>query len=296
MEIDLLLVPYDSGHRGERMGAGPQSLVDSGLAERLERQGHRVRLAEIEPRGDGWRAEIRTAFDLAAALAVEVRATRTAGRVPLVLAGNCVAALGVRGGLGEDVGVIWADAHGDFNTPEITTGGFLDGMALAALAGRCWTGMASRIPGFVPVPERLIWLLGARDLDPAEADALGSSGVRRLPPEAVDAAAAGSIARSLGHVENTYLHLDLDVLDPSEGRVNQYSAPDGVRTEALENFCRALRHLRPPAAVTLSAYDPAADADGRACEAALRVVEALFEHGDDGPDARVRSLRSEPHA
>ena len=74
-----------------------------------------------------------------------------AERFPLVLAGNCNAAVGVVAGLGPGAAVLWCDAHADFNTPETTTGGFLDGMGLATVTGRCWTSMAARVPGFVPV-------------------------------------------------------------------------------------------------------------------------------------------------
>lgn len=276
MEIDLLLVPYDSARRGERMGAGPEALVAAGLQARLEQHGHRVRQTIIEPPLGSWRAEIRTAFELATVLATAVRTACTAGRFPLVLAGNCSAALGVCAGLGADVVVLWADAHADFNTPETTAGGFLDGMALATLTGRCWKTMAAGIPGFSPIPADRVWLLGARDLDPPEAEALGLSTIRRVSAEALDGRLAEQIGRELGGSTLRYLHLDLDVLDPSAGCANGYAAPGGVSAAALAAFCDALRRHAPPAAATLSAYDPAVDTDGRVCQTALLVLDALF--------------------
>jgi arginase len=87
---------------------------------------------------------------------------RRADRFPLVLGGNCGVALGVVAGLGGDARVVWADAHGDFNTPETTLGGFLDGMGLATLTGGCWTAITATIPGFAAVPDDHVWLLGAR--------------------------------------------------------------------------------------------------------------------------------------
>jgi arginase len=276
MDIDLLLVPYDSARRSERMGAGPQALVDAGLQAQLEQRGHRVRRVVIEPPAASWRAEIRTAFELAAALAAAVREARAAQRFPLVLAGNCGAALGVTAGLGADTPVLGADAHADFNTPETTVGGFLDGMALAALTGRCWAALAARIPGFAPIAEDHVWLLGARDLDPGEAEALGRSAVRRVSAGALGAEAAGALAQELRRGAPPYLHLDLDVLDPSEGRANEYAAPGGVSAAALLDFCGALGRHAPPAAATVSAYDPAVDADGRVCRAALAAVDALL--------------------
>jgi arginase len=263
------------------MGAGPEALVRAGLAARLEARGHRVRTTVVEPPADAWTAEIRTAFDLAAALAEAVRAARAAGRVPLILSGNCgPAALGACAGLGAATRVVWLDAHADLNTPETTVGGFLDGMGLATLTGRCWTALAAaRLPALVPVPDDRVWLVGARDLDPGEAAALDRSAIRRLPAGAVDGAAGERLAAVLAGPAPWYLHLDLDVHDPSEGRANGYAAPGGATAAGLAAFCAALGRDAFPSAVALTAYDPATDADGRVAEAARRAVGALFGDG-----------------
>ena len=128
MEIRLLLVPYDSGQRNVRMGAGPEHLCAAGLEKHLAAQGHQVDSEVIEPASRNWRAEVQTSFELMRVVANHVRAARTARRFPVVLSGNCLAAVGVIAGLGPGTGVIWIDAHGDFNTPQTTTSGFLDGM------------------------------------------------------------------------------------------------------------------------------------------------------------------------
>ncbi len=274
MSVALLLVPYDSARRGARMGAGPEALVRAGLADALARRGHDVSQAVIDPPADAWRAEIATAFALASAVADAVRGARAAGRFPIVLAGNCMTSVGVAAGLDEAPSVLWCDAHGDYNTPETTVGGFLDGMALATLTGACWRGMAGAVPGFTPVDPSRVWLLGARDLDAREAEALRASPIRRVPASAIDAPLADDAARALPGPR--HLHLDLDVLDPRDGRANQYAAPDGVRADALVRFCGALGARARPAALTLSAYDPAHDADGRAARVAIAAVEALL--------------------
>ena len=68
-----------------------------------------------------------------------------------MLAGNCNTALGSVAGLDhlDRTGVVWFDAHGDFNTPETTVTGSFDGMALAMLTGRCWTGLYIACPAFL---------------------------------------------------------------------------------------------------------------------------------------------------
>ena len=184
MNIRLLLVPYDSGQRNVRMGAGPERLRSVGLAQHLADRGHDVDARVIEPASLHWRAEVQTSFELMRAVAEEIRATRKAQRFPLVLAGNCLAAVGVIAGLGEGTGVIWIDAHGDFNTPQTTMSGFLDGMTLATATGRCWAELARTIEGFAPVPEKAVVMLGVRDLDPGEGAALAKSPIVRLTAEA----------------------------------------------------------------------------------------------------------------
>jgi arginase len=276
MRIDLILVPFDSAHQGRRMGAGPARLVSRGLPARLEGLGHEVHLSTVEFPADRWRAEIRTAFDAAAVVAGCVRESGQRGAFPVVLAGNCFASLGVVTALGEGTGVLWFDAHGDFNTPETTTGGFLDGMALATITGRCWTTMTSRLAGFTPVREQHAWLIGARDLDPAEEEMLLDSPVGRVAAEAIGSDLGDRVRRDLDGPQRLHVHLDLDVLDPSEGRVNEYACDGGVTAARLGDAMRSLGALETVSSLTVSAYDPSYDADGRVCAAAIASIEAFF--------------------
>src|SRR2546423_13798265 len=106
-------------------------------------------------------------------LSTAVRETREASRFPIVLAGNCNTAVGTLAGLGaESTGVAWFDAHGDFNTPETTTSGFLDGTAVAIITGRCWTQLACTVPEFAPIADERVCLIGTREVDALERDLL----------------------------------------------------------------------------------------------------------------------------
>jgi len=133
---------------------------------------------------------------------------------PLVLSGDCPTARATVAGLQRrhrDLAVLWLDAHGDFNTPAISTSGYLGGMALAMLTGRT-PGLLEDALGLRPVPDTRVVLADARDLDPAERDALTTSNVRRV------AADPAAIAAALGQLGATpvYLHLDIDVIDGAE--------------------------------------------------------------------------------
>jgi arginase len=80
---------------------------------------------------------------------------------------------------------------------------------------------------------------------------------------------------TLGPSAPLYVHVDLDVLDPTEGQANRYAAAGGATAAALAAMLRSLGSAA--SALTLSAYDPALDGDGRVREAAFAAVEALLE-------------------
>jgi len=273
MDIQLLAVPYDSGHRGARMGAGPEALLDSGLERELSDRGHRthVKIAELAP--DSWHAEIQTGFDLMRMLSLAVREAREARRLPVVLAGNCNTAVGTLAGLGmESIGVAWFDAHGDFNTPETTSSGFLDGTAVAIITGRCWRRLAASIPGFVPIPDERVCLVGTRDLDAPEAELLETSDIDVVAPSRLRQNLHLTLDRIRTGVGEMYVHLDLDVLDAAEARANSYALSGGLTLEEAKFALGEIGRRFRIAGVTLSAYDPASDPDGRAASAAKQLI------------------------
>jgi len=164
MDIYTILVPYDSGHRGARMGRGPLHFGKHGVSHRLRAGGHQVSEVTIDVPA-AFPTEVGTSFAVYRSLSEQVRAVVAGGSFPIVLAGNCGSSLGTVSGVraaspndhsadDSPIGVIWLDAHADFNTPETTTSGFLDGTVLAALTGRGWGALTASIPGFRPVPDR----------------------------------------------------------------------------------------------------------------------------------------------
>ena len=276
--VQLLLVPYDSGRRDWRMGAGPERLMAAGLVPRLEALGYAVECSVVVPESNAPAAEIATAFDLMRLLAVRVRAARAAGRFPLVLSGNCNTAPGTLAGLTPlSRAVFWFDAHGDLNTPETTRSGFLDGMALATAMGWCWRQMTDAVAGFEAVPEGAVLLLGARDFDPPETERLARSAVRVLSPESLRTSRLDHELRTLRPtVEAGYVHCDLDVLDPSQGQANPFPVPSGLSVTEVERAVSAIGQAIPLRAAALAAYAPGYDPDGRVAEAAIRIAQSIL--------------------
>jgi arginase len=279
-DVQVIAVPYDSAHRARRMGAGPAHLVSGGLLDRLREGGRTAHLCELAPSEGAWVAEVGTAFDFARQLAPIVAEARARGGFALTLSGNCITSVGTIGGLGgARTGVLWFDAHGDFNTPETTLGGFLDGMALATVVGRCWTALASGVPGFAPVAEENVVLVGAGDLDPVESALLAGSAVTHLRADEAPVRLNAELEALARRVDRLYVHVDLDVLDGSEGRANAFAGGSGIsRTDLLAAIAAAGRCC-PIAAGAITAYDPGYDADGRIRATGIDVALALFGAG-----------------
>jgi arginase len=280
-EIRLIAVPYEVGALRMGVGRGAERLLQAGAAEALSASGADVSVEVLELEDDdrdrSGASEVRSSFELIRNVAARVREAIDDGAFPVLLSGSCFAGIGVVTGMGEESpGVVWFEAHGDFNTPESTIDGYFDGMPLAILTGGAWrTIVSGRELG--TVPESAVVLAGARDFDPLEQLRLDSSDVRHLPPGEIDTDDA--VARAVDQIDppptGLYVHVDLDVLDSDEAKVNIYSVPDGLSAAQLESQVGSLLDAGPVRAVSLTAYDPEVDTDGRVPPIAMRLLEAM---------------------
>jgi arginase len=280
MDLQLLVVPYDTALRGWRSGAGPEHLLEAGLITHLHAKGHRVSdILVIEDERGQSPAEVRTGFELMRRVALAVRAARAAGSFPVILSGNCNVAVGALSGLTPGSRCIfWFDAHGESNTPDTTTSGFLDGMGLATALGWCWRNLAASVPGFLPVPPEATFLFGARDLDPLEAARLAESQVACHPVPRISEL-AGQLA-ALPDPVLGYLHVDLDVLDPDAvGRANSLPVPGGLSVAQLTSAIIAIHARVPLGAATIASYAPEYDQDQAVCRAAFAALDAILASG-----------------
>lgn len=255
----LIQVPYHLGREG---GSGLGVPV---LAAALGGGG------TVVQRAGNYRNEPAACFDVVRALVPHVRAAAASGALPVVLAGNCHSSLGTVAALDGDVGVVWLDAHADFNTPETTESGFLDGMALGLLTGEGWEALRSGIPGHRPVtPENVVLL--ARDLDPAERERLSSSAIHHVEPDALGPAVEDLSSR----VEAVYLHIDLDVLNPSVGRANRFAVEGGLSADELAAIAEHVAGLFAIRAVAFTSYEPECDPNGAIPKVAGHVLDRLL--------------------
>jgi arginase len=293
VRVVLLPVAYHLGRPGVGVGAAPQALLAAGAADLLRTDGHAVDVVEVHRSGP-LLDELSAVVELNAALAVQVRRAHAAGALAVVLGGDCNVALGVVAALsGSASGVVWFDAHGDFNTPESSPSGFLDGMPLAIACGICHRHIWEALDG-EPVPESRVAHVGGRDLDPDEQRLLSASRVsvvsalalgRQAPADALAPALAaisgrrGSRPRRPNEqrtVENVYVHVDLDVLDPTMAPAVDYAAPGGLEPDELIQALHAVGERFAIPVVSLTAFDPEQpDPEGRTLLQALEILREL---------------------
>jgi arginase family enzyme len=157
-----------------------------------------------EPRTQGWEEDLRASRGCLLEAGGQVDDALVDEHMPVLVAGDCSIAMTTLPTVARhnaEVYVLWLDAHGDYNTPDTTPSGYLGGMPLAAACGRWDAGLTD-----TRVDPAQVLLCGVRDLDGREQVLLETSGVRTLRPSQLADMLDG---------EDVYVHLDLDVLDPS---------------------------------------------------------------------------------
>ena len=283
-DVALVQVPYMLGDESHGSAAGPAKYLEGGATDLLRAKGLGVAAEQVERRG---RAPFRDAPAASLAVNLElaevVRRAIAVQRLPLVLAGSCDASLGILAGFDHArCGVVWIDAHADFNTPESSVSGFFPGMCAAVIAGHCHRELWAETGDATPVAEQAMLMLGVRELAPeAERQRLDRSAVRVVPwrggrPEDDVDAALHDLA---GLVEDVYLHVDNDSFDPAvaPGIVDE-PVPGGLSLDQMEEIVRGVTSRFRIRAAALTTFTPARDEGDRTLLAGLRVLDLLGDY------------------
>jgi arginase len=164
-------------------------------------------------------------------IADEVAAGLNDGKNVILAGGNCnsLPAMigGIQKGLGptKRIGLVWFDAHGDFNTPKTTLSGMLGGMPVAVSAGLCYGDWRVANRQEVPLPTDRIVMVDVRNLDADEEKLIRATDVTVVPVEGSEFKTA--IQELASKVDVIYLHIDLDILDESYVPTHRTKEPNG---------------------------------------------------------------------
>ncbi len=226
--VHIVGVPMDLGQARRGVDMGPYALRYAGLGAVIEELGYQVvdggnipvpvpeEEEVLNPRARHLRSVAATCEEIYR----RARACREAEGFILFLGGDHSISIGTVAAVAEhrNIGLIWVDAHGDFNTPETTPSGNIHGMPVAVLTGRGPDALVNvGFPGPKVKPPHIV-LIGTRDLDPPEREALRQSGITIFTMRDIDELGMATVARRvIAHLHGLdYIHLslDMDALDP----------------------------------------------------------------------------------
>jgi arginase len=226
--VGIFGVPMDLGQDRRGVDMGPSAIRYARLQSALEELGYPVvdlgNAATPIPETvdeDGEVRHLDAVREVCLEVAARAGAMASEDLFPVFLGGDHSISIGTVSGLARSfgrTGVIWLDAHADFNMPETSPSGNIHGMPLSVLTGRGHPDLV-RIGGEgESVRTEDVVILGLRSADEKERGLLLEAGVRVYTMKEIDAYGAASIVRrafrDLSHLERIHLSFDLDVVDP----------------------------------------------------------------------------------
>lgn len=287
--IRIIGIPMDLGQALRGVDMGPGAVRYAGLKSRLERLGYEVEdTGNIDvPVRDEMHAD-KPPYFLSAVVEVCGQAYKWAldtcadDAIPIFLGGDHSIALGTIGGVthSEPCGVLWIDAHADFNTPETSPSGNIHGMPLASLVGLGPKELVNLGRNGAKVKASDVVIIGARDVDPTERKLLKEAGVTVYTMRAIDERGMATVMKQaidrLAHVKRLHVSLDLDSLDPSEAPGVGTPVPGGLTYREAQLAMEMLADTRRVCSVDVVEVNPILDKRNETGVTAVELLESLF--------------------
>lgn len=287
--IRIVGAPLDLGQSRRGVDLGPTALRYAGLKSALSRLGYRV-----EDRGNIETVErdslpeepglgfLRPVVDACERIYEASRQAVADGAVPLVLGGDHSIAVGTVGGVSHEhrTGVLWIDAHGDFNTPDTSPTGNLHGMPLAALCGHGAPELVGAGRAGPKLRPEDVVLFGVRDLDPGEQALIQEAGITTYTMRQIDERGLAPVAlealERLGHVDRLHVSLDMDSIDPREAPGVGTQAPGGLSYREGHLLMELIAEHGGPGSVDVVEVNPILDTRNQTAKLALGLLSSLF--------------------
>ncbi len=283
--ISIVGIPMDLGQARRGVDMGPGAIRYAGLKRRLRALAYEVadcgdvpvavRDTLPEEGGMSYLEQVVKVCEQVYRRGVD--AIR-AGDLPIFLGGDHSVAVGTVGAASheEPIGVLWIDAHGDFNTPETSPSGNIHGMPLAALTGQGAPELVDLGRPGAKVDPRDIMLIGIRDLDHQEKDLLRASGAGVYTMREIDERGMAIVAREalkrLQHRSRLHVSLDLDALDPREAPGVGTPVAGGLRYREAHLLMEILADSKKICSMDLVEVNPILDHSNRTAELAIGLL------------------------
>lgn len=288
-DIRIIGVPIDLGQSKRGVDMGPAALRYAGLAEKLTALGHRVvdggniavalREAIPEQREQHYLAAVA---DTCQAVCAAARQAVAVGVAPLFLGGDHTLAIGSIAGITaqEPAGLLWIDAHGDFNTPLTSPSGNIHGMTLAVLLGDGYPALVEvSATGPTLAPQDVV-MVGVRDLDAQERQRLRESGVTVYTMRDIDERGIGAVTREalerLEHRERLHVSLDMDSLDPQAAPGVGTPSPGGLSWREAQLLMELVADTERCTSLDIVEINPVLDRHNATARLAVELAASLF--------------------
>ncbi|QLD87585.1 arginase [Natronomonas salina] len=294
MELRAIGAPMDLGADRRGVDMGPSALRYAGLSDAVRSVGVSYddagdlpvprpegRDPNVERPAEGSAKYLRETRWVCRRVESAVADAIEDGAVPLVLGGDHSIAIGSVNGASaaDDVGVLWLDAHGDFNTPATSPSGNVHGMPVAAFLGRGVFGDMSWATA--DVDEENVAMVGLRSIDGEERTALRNSDVTAYTMSDVDTrglvpVVEEAIEAALDGVDTLHVSLDMDFLDPDEAPGVGTPVRGGVSYREAHAAMELVAETGALGSMEVVEVNPILDSHNRTADLAVELVSSCL--------------------
>lgn len=287
--IRIIGVPMDLGQSRRGVDMGPSAARYAHLQARLQQLGHHVHDEGNVPVPNPEEAVAKTGMKRLKAVAAVCQNIYKiahecvkADEFAIFIGGDHSISIGSIAAAAQDasIGVIWIDAHGDFNTPETSPSGNIHGMPVATLIGDGPEVLVNiGKPGAKLHPTQIVQI-GIRDLDAKERDRLAQSGIHVFTMRHVDELGMAAVARQaldrLRHLQHIHISLDMDSLEPEEAPGVGTPVPGGLSYREAHLLMEILGDSGRVQSLDVVEINPILDERNKTAELAVELVASLL--------------------
>lgn len=287
--LHLIGAPLDLGQSRRGVDMGPSAIRYAGIADRLTGLGFQINdignvavpVREHLPAREapGYASEIQ---EVCSSLYQKGISAIKQGAIPLFIGGDHSIAIGTVAAVTEQAstGVIWIDAHGDFNIPQTSPNGNIHGMPVSILLGYGLPNLVDVGRKGAKLKSSDIVLLGTRDLDYDERTMLRSSGIKICSMREIDERGIAQVLRDalahLSHLSKIHISLDMDALDPAVAPGVGTPSPGGLSYREAHLMMAILHDCGKICSADIVEINPILDDQNKTAEIAVELAASLF--------------------
>lgn len=218
-------------------------------------------------------------------LATKVLSAFENNTLPFIVGGDHSLALGSIAGaskyLGNDLAVIWIDAHGDINTHETSPSGNIHGMPLAASMGIGYEKLTSIFFDSFKIKPENVFILACRDLDKGELELIDKLNMNVWTNDDINTKGTDAVIKELlsliteKNIKNIHLSYDIDCLDPEYVPGTGTPVNYGLSFEQSKNLLEAVFSTSLVKSMDFVEYNPDLDKNNKTLETCIELLKLI---------------------